>query len=553
MTISEIKKALKIEEVLQYYKVELTKSNMARCPFHEDKTPSLQVYPETNTYCCFSSNCNAGTGDQIQFIEKIENCTKHQALLKAKEMLGHQTKLKTYNEIFKKLEQNFTKSTKAQDYLKSRNINPENLEVGYNTTTIEKLKHCIIFPLKDKSGSIISLYGRSIYDKKGAKHYYTTNRKGLYNPPKNTQKLILTESIIDAITLEQITEEKVLALYGTNGLTEEHKEIIKGLSEVTFFFDGDDAGNNKIEEYTAKFKEQYPNLKIYKVETPKDEDVNSLAQNYGENTKSYFEELLKNRIFLSIEKKNNLNTTNPEYITYEYENLQFTLLGGININQTDRLKTTLKINLNPQLSALQTIRQNVDLYNDDQIEKLIRKASERLEISTNNIREALAELVDKLEKYRIEKLEKKVIETIQKKTLPQGRKKVAISYLKSPDLLKRTNEDIGIAGVIGEETNRLLMYLVFTSRLMHSPLHIISLGASGSGKTYLQEKLAELIPDDHKLEITALSENALYYFDRTELKHKLIVIEDLDGADSDKALLAIRELMSKKIISKLYP
>ena len=82
---------------------------MARCPFHEDKTPSLQVYPETNTYCCFSSNCNAGTGDQIQFIEKIENCTKHQALLKAKEMLGHQTKLKTYNEIFKKLEQNFTK------------------------------------------------------------------------------------------------------------------------------------------------------------------------------------------------------------------------------------------------------------------------------------------------------------------------------------------------------------------------------------------------------------------------------------------------------------
>ena len=91
----------------------------------------------------------------------------------------------------------------------------------------------------------------------------------MYNPPKNTQKLILTESIIDAITLEQITEEKVLALYGTNGLTEEHKEIIKGLSEVTFFFDGDDAGNNKIEEYTAKFKEQYPNLKIYKVETPK--------------------------------------------------------------------------------------------------------------------------------------------------------------------------------------------------------------------------------------------------------------------------------------------
>ena len=107
--------------------------------------------------------------------------------------------------------------------------------------------------------------------------------------------------------------------------------------------------------------------------------------------------------------------------------------------------------------------------------------------------------------------------------------------------------------MIGENNNRLLMYLVFTSRLREQPLHIISLGASGTGKTYLQEKVAALIPEQDKLEITALSENALYYFDRTELKNKLVLIEDLDGAQDDKILYAIRELMSKKRISKTIP
>ncbi len=69
----------------------------------------------------------------------------------------------------------------------------------------------------------------------------------------------------------------------------------------------------------------------------------------------------------------------------------------------------------------------------------------------------------------------------------------------------------------------------------------------------LQEKISELIPEDQKLEITTLSENALYYFEREELKHKLVLIEDLDFANDDKVSYAMRELMSKKRISKIIP
>jgi len=107
---------------------------------------------------------------------------------------------------------------------------------------------------------------------------------------------------------------------------------------------------------------------------------------------------------------------------------------------------------------------------------------------------------------------------------------------------------IGKSGVIGEETNRLLMYILFTSRKTNNPLHCISLGSSGTGKTHLQSKVSELIPEEDKIEITVLSANAFYYFNRTELQHKLILIEDLDGAES--VLYPLRELQSKKRITK---
>jgi predicted transcriptional regulator len=48
--------------------------------------------------------------------------------------------------------------------------------------------------------------------------------------------------------------------------------------------------------------------------------------------------------------------------------------------------------------------------------------------------------------------------------------------------------------------------------------------------------------------MTVLSANAFYYFNRTELQHKLILIEDLDGAES--VLYPLRELQSKKRITK---
>ncbi|MEM7107049.1 MAG: hypothetical protein AAF519_02400 [Bacteroidota bacterium] len=238
-----------------------------------------------------------------------------------------------------------------------------------------------------------------------------------------------------------------------------------------------------------------------------------------------------------------LNPTNPDHITYDHPPLQITVLGGIRLEGLDRMRVTLKV----QVEHL-ALRHNLDLYNDTQVEKLIRKIAERLEIGTSVVAAALTDLTDELEKYRLEEIEKQNQEQDKRKFLTPEEIKEAKAYLKAPNLIERTKEDIGKAGVIGEEDNRLLMYLIFTSRKRDNPLHVISLGSSGIGKTHLQEKVGALIPEEDKLEITTLSGNAFYYFGQQELRNKLILIEDLDG--TDEVLYPLREIKSKKQVTK---
>lgn len=140
MEINEIKVQLSILTVLAHYDHKPNRNKMLCCPFHEDKTPSMQVYPETNTVFCFSSNCklHGKAIDQIDFIKHSENCTKHEAILKAKAMIPkgsgqfgktvipkvekkHQDKT-DYQAIFSKLQAVLTRSSKAIESLKNRNI-----------------------------------------------------------------------------------------------------------------------------------------------------------------------------------------------------------------------------------------------------------------------------------------------------------------------------------------------------------------------------------------------------------------------------------------------
>ena len=244
--------------------------------------------------------------------------------------------------------------------------------------------------------------------------------------------------------------------------------------------------------------------------------------------------------------QNNLNTSNPNHYIYETKYLKIQILGGVRFNSLEALRVTLGIQ---KQGATPVLRQNIDLYNDTSIEKLTRKVAERLEIGTTIVRRDLDQLTNELENYRLQEVENqnKLYEK-QVKVLTEKEIKQVKEFLQNENLIENTQDLIGKSGVIGEEINRLLMYLIFTSRKTNNPLHCISLGSSGAGKSHLQGGVSQLIPEEDKIEMTVLSANAFYYFNRTELRNKLILIEDLDGAQS--VLYPLREIQSKKVLTK---
>ncbi|MEP7278847.1 MAG: CHC2 zinc finger domain-containing protein [Bacteroidota bacterium] len=210
------------------------------CPFHDDKTPSLQVYYKTHTAYCFSSNCkmHGRSLDVIDFVLQKENTDKHNALLKCAEIINyyegkvnHQQKPMQINQaaaltisreqflqnMFTYFKNSVHASKPAQEYIKQRSLDPVKLEIGYNSSQFhhgqradETLinncvavgllgpwginnrkpeeqaykafgKECIVFALRNQRNQVTGLYFRSTITNNNQKHYYLKESTGLLN------------------------------------------------------------------------------------------------------------------------------------------------------------------------------------------------------------------------------------------------------------------------------------------------------------------------------------------------------------------------------------
>ncbi len=245
-------------------------------------------------------------------------------------------------------------------------------------------------------------------------------------------------------------------------------------------------------------------------------------------------------------KKQNLNIVDEQQLSYENDFLRLEVLGGVKLEGLDRMRVTLKVELKD--SPRPPVRHNLDLYNDNQLEKFIRKVAERLEIGTSVVAASLSELTSELEKYRLEMLKQQQTSHTQIKHLTESERTTAKENLQAPNLMEQTLTDLQQSGIQGEAENSMILYIAMTSRKTRDPLSVICLAKSGVGKSYLMEKVAECIPAEDTKEHTQFSGNSFYYYRREEIRGKVFLIEDLDGAQA--VLFPIRELQTKKRISK---
>jgi len=636
MEIPDIKQTLTLAQIINHYNLKADKQNRINCPFHEDKTPSMQLYYKTHTAYCFSSNCktHGKSLDVIDFVMHKDNCTKHEAIEKCKTMISGQTPQKNNatqsKEIF--LQKMFTyfcngvyNSKPGQDYIAQRNLDYKKIEVGYNAAqfhhgtrkdeilinhclqygllidggltsrTGEKAynvfgKYCIVFALRNQSNQVTGLYFRSTVNNKDQKHFYLKDRKGLYPhyPKSDTKKLILTEAIIDAASLlqyETITSQySVIACFGTNGLNEEIQAAIaelKELEELIFFFDGDNAGRSAVNKYAALIKEIQPQAAITNVEPPEGEDVNSLLIGHNPEVLTHLlqarkpfsgeppqaiifsNETDKGSSQIPIEKKKvpeqavktndtaalqipKLNVINPFNILYTGTAALYSIKGGQWLKQPlELMKIALQI---IHRQTKQDYRTHIDLYEYKQLHTLSLQVSEKLQLQAGEVEKDLSVLAHLLEEYR-EQQQAVNNTTGQQYVIKIGESTQGkcIAFLSKENLIRSIGELIGKAGVVGEENNRIFLFVIASSYKMKNTLHALIQGSSGSGKTRLLKVISELMPTEDVKKYTRVTDSSFYNQEEYFFVNKLVCFEDYDGLKED-AQLAVRELQSNEIL-----
>jgi hypothetical protein len=117
-------------------------------------------------------------------------------------------------------------------------------------------------------------------------------------------------------------------------------------------------------------------------------------------------------------------------------------------------------------------------------------------------------------------------------------------FLRNPDMVSEILDDFAALGHVGENQNKLLAYLVGTSRLTEEPLSLIVQGESGAGKSHLVETLKEMMPPEVVKFWSRVTSKALYHMPEEALAHKLVIMAEREGGeDSD---YSIRTLQSEK-------
>jgi len=240
---------------------------------------------------------------------------------------------------------------------------------------------------------------------------------------------------------------------------------------------------------------------------------------------------------------NNLQIINPHFITYADSFFTIDVLGGVDLSQIERMICTLRITH----KDYPPIRYTLDLYNDNQNDKLIRTLCDKWGVMLLEVSKSIHAFICQLESYKLERLR-----------YPQGDKERAFEmsgeeeqeakkYLTSKHLIANLQNDLEKIGILGEEENALILFLAMASHKSENPFSVLCLAKSGIGKSYLLQKLSECMPKNTFSFHTQISENALYYFDSKQIDGKTLFIEDLEWTNQMLMPLSTLQTQGKLI------
>ncbi len=552
------------------------------CPFHDDKNPSLIITPENNLWNCLGCTGGKTGGDLIEFLMKYEGITFLDAVEYLKNRSGSDKYIflaakgaggtfstknkniniqKLLNRVIDFYHATFKESKEGRAYLRKRGITDSSIieafKIGYSNGTLfktipergeiveilkeagiltgnnhELFKDCVIFPIIDKNGNVIHIYARKTVEDPVKHLYLPGGHRGVFNSHilKSYDEIILTESIIDSLSLYQAGIKNTIPCYGINGLTENHIHAFKenNTRSVIILFDGDSSGK----ESSKKIKE---NLAPYSFSCkiaalPDGEDPNSyLLKHTPEELETLLYEKTKEEPSASLRIK---ETSTQDGFILDICKRKYTIRGiegGGN-----KLKVNIKCDHLKKFHI-----DTVDLYQAKARRAFIKDAVMLFKEDPEIIEEDINKIIPAVEKHISSKKADKPVHVMTDKDRAE-----ALKFGKSPHLIKNILSDITETGYVGEDTNKFISYLAMTSRKMDDPLSILIISGSGAGKSSLQDTILSLCPPEELVKLTSLTGKALFYKKECSLSHKVLAVEEEQGAqDAD---YAIRNLISSR-------
>lgn len=469
----------------------------------------------------------------------------------------------------------------------------------------EHLNGSITVPIFDTENNVVELYGRKVRDdlKKGtAYHLYLPGpHAGVWNAQglKNQEEIILCEALIDAMTFWVNGFKNVTASYGTAGFTDDHLNTFLncGVKRVLIAYDRDEAGNKASEQLSAKL--QSAGLECFRILFPKGMDANSYALNMKPARKA-LEVVIRKAEWLGKGKAPEISTeAQSEVQTIAAKEKNELAPNADNVAQTssepepapslaavdkplpasplplpmlDNVRCTVKdhevlFDIGGRVYRVRGLKKNtvhdllkisvmacnengfhtdtLDLYHAKQRQVFINQACVELGVRDEVIKKDLGKVLLKLEALQEEQINEhlKPKQENSSKTLTNEEQQAAMALLESPDLLNRILEDFNAAGVVGEETNKLAGYLACVSRKLEKPLAVMVQSTSAAGKSSLMDAVLSFMPEEERIQYSAMTGQSLFYMGETNLKHKTLAIAEEEGAHN--ASYALKLLQSE--------
>jgi DNA primase len=442
-----------------------------------------------------------------------------------------------------------------------------------------------------QTGRVTEIYGRRIAPpvRDAQPHLYLPGpHHGVWNAAgvRGQRVWLLCEAILDALSFWVNDWHHVTASYGTNGFTADHWKLLREQrpDKVVICYDNDEAGNKAAHALAQQLEPE--GFEAWRVELPPGSDVNDMVRS-SEDAKSALGALLAGAVRLlpsngnvtvhpatltqepllaelpsesapspapvTVEEKpepsslaaaptppaitanSAVFTLNAEGTRAEYAEGEraYRVLGLENNTSFGVLKVNVRLGVTRAAGAPVFYFETFDLYNARARAAFVANANQTSGVEKATLERDLNQLIGRLETHQEKRIIQKMqaVETTSTPVLTTEEESEAMTLLRHPRLLDHVVADLHKCGLVGEETNLLVAWLVSVSRKLDRPLGVCVMSRSAAGKSSLLETVGRVIPDEDKHQYTALTPQSLFHMPENELQHKALFVAEDVGAE----------------------